>query len=39
MRELIEALRELLLAEGQLKDGRKVYHFLLPSGIVLEVVA
>lgn len=37
MKELIEALQGYIIAEGVV-DGRKVYHFLLPGGGVVEVV-
>ena len=37
MEKLIEALREYLVAEGE-ESGRKVYHFLLRGGEILEIV-
>lgn len=37
MKELIAALQAYIVAEG-VEDGRKVYHFLLPNGDVVEVV-
>lgn len=37
MRDLIDALREYLIAKGKV-NGRKVFHFLLPNGVVIEIV-
>ena len=38
MRELVKKLWNHLIAEGCTEDGRKVYHFLLSRGEVLEIV-
>ena len=38
MRELVKKLWKHLIAEGRTEDGRKVYHFELPHGEVLEII-
>ncbi len=38
MEELLKALWPHLIARGKKEDGRKIYHFLLKHGVVLEIV-
>ena len=38
MKELIKKFWNHLIAEGRTKDSRKVYHFELPHGEVLEII-
>ncbi len=38
MEELVKRLWKHLIAEGRTEDGRKIYHFLLSRGEVLEII-